>query len=66
MFKKVFCVLLVAVLIFSAVITAGSAYTPPNFDIEAEGAMLVNTDTGDIIYSKNRTKYFCLTYIFII
>ena len=49
MFKKVFCVLLVAVLIFSAVITAGSAYTPPNFDIEAEGAMLVNTDTGDII-----------------
>ena len=56
MFKKVFCVLLVAVLIFSAVITAGSAYTPPNFDIEAEGAMLVNTDTGDIIYSKNIDK----------
>lgn len=55
-FKKIFCILFCCVLIFLVAATAASAYTPTNFDIDAEGALLVNTDTGDVLYSKNADK----------
>lgn len=53
MIKKFFCVIFIVILIFSVAVVPTSAYTPTNFEIDAEGAMLVNMDTGDIIYHKN-------------
>ncbi len=56
MFKKIFCVLFIALLTISVAVLPTSAYTPTNFVVEAEGAMLVNMDTGDILYQKNIDK----------
>ncbi len=53
MFKKIFCIFYILVLIVSVVVFPVSAYTPTNFEVEAEGAMLVNMDTGDVLYEKN-------------
>ena len=52
MFKKIFCVLFVIILTVSVAVIPASAYTPTNFEVDAEGAMLVNMDTGDILYQK--------------
>ena len=49
MFKKIFCVLFIVLFTVSVVTVPASAYTPTNFEIDAEGAMLVNMDTGDIL-----------------
>ncbi|MBO5912754.1 MAG: D-alanyl-D-alanine carboxypeptidase [Clostridia bacterium] len=56
MFKKIFCIFFVVILIISVTVIPSSAYTPTNFEVEAEGAMLVNMDTGDILYTKNADK----------
>lgn len=56
MFKKIFCVLFVIILTVSVAVIPASAYTPTNFEVDAEGAMLVNMDTGDILYQKNADK----------
>ncbi len=56
MFKKIFCSSLVILLIILTVLPTAGAYTPTNFNIDAEGALLVNTDTGDILFSKNADK----------
>ena len=56
MFKKIFCVLFIVLFTVSVVTVPASAYTPTNFEIDAEGAMLVNMDTGDILYQKNADK----------
>lgn len=56
MFKKLFCVLLCLTFSFLIILPSASAYTPTNFDIDAEGALLINTDTGNIIYTKNADK----------
>ncbi len=53
MIKKIFCVIFVVILTIPLVITPTSAYTPTNFEVDAEGAMLVNIKTGEIIYQKN-------------
>ncbi len=56
MFKKIFCCTFILLLIISTTLPTASAYTPTNFNVDAEGAMLVNTDTGDILFSKNIDK----------
>ena len=56
MFKKFFCLIIPFMLAFSIAATTTAAYTPSNFDIDAEGAMLVNIDTGDVLYQKNIDK----------
>lgn len=56
MFKKIFCIFFVVVLIISVTVMPSSAYTPTNFEVEAEGAILVNMDTGDVLYTKNADK----------
>ncbi len=56
MFKKIFCIVLIIATLFSVTVISASAYTPTNFEIDAEGALLVNMDTGDILYSKNADK----------
>ncbi len=56
MFKKIFCFIFVLTLLTAIVVPTVSAYTPTNFNVDAEGAMLVNTDTGDILFSKNVDK----------
>lgn len=53
MFKKIFCIAFVVILTLSVIVMPTSAYTPTNFEIDAEGAMLVNMDTGDVLYQKN-------------
>ncbi len=53
MIKKIFCIIFVVILTVSFAVVPTSAYTPTNFEIDAEGAMLVNMDTGDILYQKN-------------
>ncbi len=54
--KKIFCITLCLIITVSLLSIPVSAYTPTNFDIDAEGAMLVNMDTGDILYQKNSDK----------
>ena len=56
MFKKFFCIFFVVILIASVTVMPSSAYKPTNFEVEAEGAMLVNMDTGDVLYTKNADK----------
>ena len=56
MYKKFFCVVLIIITVFSLTVPAVSAYTPTNFEVDAEGALLVNMDTGDVLYSKNADK----------
>ncbi len=53
---KIFCVLFCVVILLSCVALPAVAYTPTNFDVDAEGALLVNPDTDDVIYSKNADK----------
>lgn len=53
MFKKIFCIVFAVILTLSVVVIPTYAYTPTNFEIDAEGAMLVNMDTGDVLYQKN-------------
>ena len=56
MFKKIIAILLIITSCFGMLLGAASAYVPSNFEISAEGALLANYDTGDIIYSKNADK----------
>ena len=58
MIKKIFCICFSAFLLFSSTIVPAFAYTPTNFDVSAEGAMLVSMDTGDVLYTKNIHKKF--------
>ena len=56
MFKRIFCVCFCIIFIFSVLIVPTSAYTPTNFEVSAEGALIANLDTGNILYSKNADK----------
>ena len=56
MFKKIICVIFSIILTVSVLSVPVNAYTPDTFDIDAEGAMLVNMDTGDVLYKKNADK----------
>lgn len=56
MFKKIFCIFIIVLLSVSVTVVPTSAYTPTNFEVDAEGAMLVNMDTGDVLYQKNIDK----------
>lgn len=56
MFKKFFCIITVLLTVTLTVIPSVSAYTPTAFEIDAEGALLVNIDTEDILFSKNADK----------
>ncbi|MDD4699799.1 MAG: D-alanyl-D-alanine carboxypeptidase [Oscillospiraceae bacterium] len=56
MIKKIFCICFSVFIIISSTIVPTLAYTPTNFDVSAEGAMLVSMDTGDVLYSKNIHK----------
>lgn len=53
MAKKIFCIAFIIILIFSVAVVPASAFVPTNFEIAAEGALLVNLDTEDVIYAKN-------------
>lgn len=53
---KIFCIIFCVVIMMSCVVMPTFAYTPTNFDVEAEGALLINPDTDDCIYSKNADK----------
>ena len=56
MLKKFFCILTVFTLIFASVAVPAYGYTPSTFEVDAEGALLVNLDTGDKLYSKNTDR----------
>lgn len=56
MAKRIFCVLTVIIIAFSALTVPASAYTPSTFEVDAEGALLVNLDSGDRLYSKNTDR----------
>ena len=58
MFKKIFCCSFVFIIIICAVLPTAFSYTPTNFNIDAEGALLINTDTGDVLFSKNTDQRF--------
>lgn len=53
MIKKIFCICFSIFILVSCTIVPTLAYTPTNFDVSAEGALLVSMDTGAILYSKN-------------
>lgn len=54
--RRIISILICCILIAISAFVPVSAYTPSNFDVDAEGALLVNIDTGDILYSKNPDK----------
>lgn len=57
--KKIFCVLLSGILILSVFFSCGvPSYASFNslLETEADVVMLVNTDTGDVIFDKNSAK----------
>lgn len=56
MLKKIFCAVLAVITVVSVAVSTVGAYTPANFEIDAEGALLVNTDTGTVLYEKNGDK----------
>ena len=53
MTKRFFCVLTTIILVFTLITVPAYSYTPSTFEVDAEGALLVNLDTGDRLYSKN-------------
>ena len=53
MTKRFFCVLTTIILVFTLIAVPAYSYTPSTFEVDAEGALLVNLDTGDRLYSKN-------------
>lgn len=53
MIKKIIVVTFCLIVVISGVITPASAFTPTTFDVDAEGALLINIDTEDVIFSKN-------------
>ncbi len=56
MFKRLICVCFCILLTVSVAVLPAYAYTPTDFEVEAEGALLVNPDTDEVIYSKNADK----------
>lgn len=57
--KKIFCILMTCILILSAFFSMSvqsSASFNSLLETEADVVMLVNTDTGDVIFDKNATK----------
>ena len=50
--RRALALSLAAVMVLGLSVTASATYTPP-FDVSAEAALLVNLNTGDIIYEKN-------------
>ena len=53
MIKRIFCVIICIIISASAFTLSASAFVPTNFDIDAEGALLINIDTENILYQKN-------------
>lgn len=56
MFKKFFSVFLTVLILISAFSVPVSAFTPTEFDVRAESALLVSLDNKDVLYSKNINK----------
>lgn len=56
MFKKIFCISLILIITTLTVVLPTAAYVPSSFEVDAEGALLVNMDTGDRIFEKNVDK----------
>ncbi len=56
MLKKIFCVLFCVIITVSLAVLPAYAFVPTNFEVEAEGVLLVNYDTDDVLYSKNADK----------
>lgn len=56
MFKKFFCVCFSIIIVLAVAVTPAAAYVPSSFEVDAEGALLINMDTGDRIYQKNADK----------
>lgn len=55
MLKKIFCIVLcIIVVIFSSFAAYG--FTPTNFEVDAEAVVLLNLDTGDVLYEKNKSS----------
>lgn len=54
--RKIICVLFSILLVVSVAVVPAAAYVPTDFEVEAEGVLLANPDTDDIIYSKNADK----------
>ena len=56
MFKKFFCICFTVIIVLSIAVIPASAYVPSSFEVDAEGALLINMDTGDRLYQKNADK----------
>ena len=56
MLKKFFCICFTIIIVLSITVIPASAYVPSSFEVDAEGALLVNMDTGDRLYQKNADK----------
>lgn len=52
MLKKVFSLFLIFILSFSVFSVNSYAFTPTEFDVRAESALLVSLDNGQVLYSK--------------
>lgn len=54
--RKIICVLFAIIFVISVAVVPAAAYVPTDFEVEAEGVLLANPDTDDIIYAKNADK----------
>ena len=53
MLKKLFCIILCVITVIFACFSA-YGFTPTNFEVDAEAVVLLNLDTDDILYEKNK------------
>ncbi len=54
--RKIFCVLFCIILVVGFAVVPAAAYVPTDFEVDAEGVILANPDTDDVIYAKNADK----------
>lgn len=54
--KQIFCVILVLSILLSSSLIGFATYSPPNINITAESAILIDASNGDILYEKNSNK----------
>lgn len=53
MFKKLFSIILIFLILISTFSLQASAFTPTDFDVRSKSVLLVSLDNGKVIYSKN-------------
>ena len=51
--KTILSLLFVIIIVFNLCVPSVNAFTPTNFELNAESALLVNNDTGLVLYQKN-------------